>query len=82
MNSIITQKIGKIPKYDFSLRNISKDGLHYLIGMIIVAILVYTFIQTHNYFSKDNIPIVVPKAQPLPSQQQQQQQQQNSTNPR
>jgi hypothetical protein len=73
MNSIVIQKAGKIPKYDFSFRNISKDGLHYLIGMIIVTFLVYAFIQIHKYFSKDNIPIIVPKAQPLPSQQQQQQ---------
>ena len=82
MNSIVIQKAGKIPKYDFSFRNISKDGLHYLIGMIIVTFLVYTFIQTHKYFSKDNIPIIVPKAQPLPSQQQQQQQQQQVSNQR
>jgi hypothetical protein len=53
--------------------------------MIIVSFIIYTFIQTHNYFSKDNILIIVPKAQPLPSQQQQQQQQQQQaplSNPR
>jgi hypothetical protein len=75
MNSIVPQKAGKIPKYDFSFHNISKDGLHYLIGMIIVTFLVYAFIQTHKYFSKDNIPIIVPKAQPLPLLVNQQQQQ-------
>jgi hypothetical protein len=70
MNSIVPQKAGKIPKYDFSFRNISKDGLHYLIGIIIVVLLVYIFIQTHKYFSKDNILIIVPKAMPLQQQQQ------------
>ena len=75
MNGMVTQKAGKIPKYDFSLRNISKDGFHYLIGMVIVALLVYTVIQIHKYFSKDNKPIVVSKAKPL-------QQQPSLSNPR
>jgi hypothetical protein len=33
------------------------DLFHYLIGLIIVAILIWSIIKTHNYFSKDNIPI-------------------------
>lgn len=35
------------------------DLFHYLIGFLIVGLLVYTLIQIHNYFSKDNIPIEV-----------------------
>lgn len=35
------------------------DAIHYLIGLIIVAFLVWTLIQIHNYFSKDNIPLEV-----------------------
>ena len=33
------------------------DLFHYLIGMIIVGFLVWSLIQTHNYFSKNNIPL-------------------------
>jgi hypothetical protein len=33
------------------------DLFHYLIGMIIVGLLVWIIIQTHNYFSKNNIPL-------------------------
>ena len=70
MNSIVAQKSGKIPKYELSLHNVFNDGLRYLIGISIVVLLVYTVIQIHNYFSKDNKPIKVPKAQPLQQQQQ------------
>jgi|LakMenEpi03Aug12_release.lakeMendotaPanAssembly.Ray.scaffolds.fasta_scaffold4330353_1 hypothetical protein len=35
------------------------DGLHYLIGLIIVAFIIYIVIQLHNHFSKDNVPIKV-----------------------
>jgi hypothetical protein len=31
------------------------DIIHYLIGMIILACLLWILIQTHNYFSKDNV---------------------------
>jgi hypothetical protein len=34
------------------------DLIHYLIGLLIVAFLVWALIQVHNYFSKDNIKIV------------------------
>jgi hypothetical protein len=33
------------------------DMIHYLIGFIIVFFLIWVIILTHNYFSKDNIPI-------------------------
>jgi hypothetical protein len=33
------------------------DLLHYLIGLFIVCLLVWVIIQTHTYFSKDNIPL-------------------------
>lgn len=33
------------------------DMIHYLIGLLIVGFLVWTLIQTHEYFSKNNIPI-------------------------
>ena len=33
------------------------DMLHYLIGMIIVAFLIWIIICLHKYFSKDIIPI-------------------------
>jgi len=33
------------------------DIIHYLIGLIIVALLLTLIIKTHNYFSKDNKPI-------------------------
>jgi len=69
---MVSQKAGKIPKYNFSLHNVFNDGISYLIGMAIVVLLVYTVIQIHKYFSKDNKPIKVPKTQPLQQQQQQQ----------
>jgi len=34
------------------------DILHYLIGLIIVFGLVWIIIKIHNYFSKDNVPII------------------------
>jgi hypothetical protein len=34
------------------------DIIHYLIGIIILAFLVWVLIQIHNYFSKDNIVII------------------------
>ena len=33
------------------------DIIHYLIGFIILGFLIWLLIQTHNYFSKDNIQI-------------------------
>ena len=36
------------------------DGIHYLIGIIIVCLLVCSIIKIHNYYSKDNIKIQVP----------------------
>ncbi len=33
------------------------DLIHYLIGLIIVSLLLCILIKTHNYFSKDNVPI-------------------------
>jgi hypothetical protein len=33
------------------------DMIHYLIGFIILALLLWALIQTHNYFSQSNIPI-------------------------
>lgn len=33
------------------------DMIHYLIGFIILTFLLWSIIQMHNYFSKDNIPI-------------------------
>jgi hypothetical protein len=33
------------------------DIIHYLIGFIILSFLIWLLIQTHNYFSKNNIPI-------------------------
>ena len=45
-----------------SIRGIIFDGIHYLIGMIIVVILVYSVIKLHNHFSKDNVSIPVPKS--------------------
>jgi len=32
------------------------DMVHYLIGFIILGFLIWSLIQIHNYFSKDNIP--------------------------
>lgn len=31
------------------------DAFHYLIGIIILVFLLWSLIQIHNYFSKDNI---------------------------
>jgi hypothetical protein len=45
-----------------SIRGIIFDGIHYLIGMIIVVVLVYSVIQIHNHFSKDNVSIPLPKS--------------------
>lgn len=36
------------------------DGIHYLIGMIIVCFLVCAIIKVHNHYSKNNIIISVP----------------------
>lgn len=47
---------------NMSIRGIIFDGIHYLIGMIIVVILVYSVIQLHNHFSKDNVSIPVSKS--------------------
>ena len=33
------------------------DMMHYLIGLIIVAFLIWALIQIHNHFSKENVPI-------------------------
>jgi hypothetical protein len=33
------------------------DMFHYLIGMIIVAFLIWSIIKLNNYFSKNNVPI-------------------------
>jgi len=33
------------------------DLIHYLIGLLIVTFFVWTIIQIHNHFSKDNVPI-------------------------
>jgi len=33
------------------------DMIHYLIGFIILAFLIWTIIEIHKYFSKNNIPI-------------------------
>lgn len=38
------------------------DVIHYLIGAVIVVILIYSLIQLHNHFSKNNIKIYVPKS--------------------
>jgi len=35
------------------------DIFHYLIGLIIVGFILWFLIQIHNYFSKDNVPIMV-----------------------
>ena len=35
------------------------DLIHYLIGLLIVGFLIWALIQTHNYFSKDNISILL-----------------------
>ena len=34
------------------------DLIHYLIGILIVAFLVWVLIKLHNHFSKDNIKII------------------------
>ena len=36
------------------------DGIHYLIGMIIVCLLVCAIIKVHNHYSRNNIVIPVP----------------------
>jgi len=33
------------------------DMTHYLIGFIILGFFIWLLIQTHNYFSQNNIPI-------------------------
>jgi len=33
------------------------DLIHYLIGLLIVAFLIWVLIKVHTYFSKDNIKI-------------------------
>ncbi len=33
------------------------DMLHYLVGLIIVAFLIWIIIKIHNHFSKNNVPI-------------------------
>ena len=33
------------------------DMIHYLIGLLIVAFLIWIIIQIHNHFSKENVPI-------------------------
>lgn len=33
------------------------DLLHYLIGILIVGLLIWTIIQIHNHFSKNNVPL-------------------------
>ena len=33
------------------------DMIHYFIGLLIVGFLVWTLIQLHKYFSKDNIQL-------------------------
>lgn len=33
------------------------DLVHYLIGLLIVAFLIWLLIRIHTYFSKDNIPV-------------------------
>lgn len=33
------------------------DMMHYLIGLIIVAFLIWCIIKVHNYFSREKVPI-------------------------
>ena len=33
------------------------DMMHYLIGLLIVAFLIWALIQIHNHFSKEKVPI-------------------------
>ncbi len=33
------------------------DMIHYLIGLLIVAFLIWIIIQIHNHFSKEKVPI-------------------------
>jgi len=70
-------------KINTTICSLINDGLHYLIGLVIVAFIIYAVIQIHNHFSKDNIPIKVsnkkvnsPSNSPNQMQQQQQIQQQ------
>jgi len=37
------------------------DLIHYLIGLIIVAFILWCLIKIHIYFSKDNVPILNPE---------------------
>ena len=46
-------------KINNTICSLINDGLHYLIGLVIVAFIIYAVIQLHNHFSKDNIPIKV-----------------------
>jgi large-conductance mechanosensitive channel len=46
-------------KINSTICSLINDGLHYLIGIIIVAIIIYIVIQLHNHFSKNNVPIKV-----------------------
>lgn len=59
-------------KINSQICKLINDGLHYLIGLLIVAFLIYSVIRIHNYFSKDNIPINVPKTK-VPNQKNNQQ---------
>ena len=44
-------------KINTTICSLINDGLHYLIGLVIVAFIIYAVIQIHNHFSKDNVPI-------------------------
>jgi hypothetical protein len=35
------------------------DLFHYLIGLIIIGFLLWSLIQIHNYFSKDNVSLEI-----------------------
>jgi hypothetical protein len=65
LSSIMSKKIKSI------ICALINDGLHYLIGLVIVAFIIYAVIQLHNHFSKDNIPIKVSNKK-ISSQNQQQ----------
>jgi hypothetical protein len=39
------------------------DGIHYLIGIIIVCFLVCIIIKVHNYYSRNNIILPTPNQQ-------------------
>jgi hypothetical protein len=51
-------------KINTTICSLIYDGLHYLIGLVIVAFIIYMVIQLHNHFSKDNIPIKVSNNKP------------------